>query len=396
MKSNRKNNLQKARENMKRQVNRREEILENIQKIVVKVGTSTLTNEDGSLNIEKIKKIVSELSNLSDKGYDVVLVTSGAVGAGMGKLNMTERPKTLSEKQALASIGQVALTHLYQLLFQEYGKIIGQILLTRGDFSDRRRYLNARNVCNTLLKNKIIPIINENDAVVSNELKVGDNDTLSALVSGLIDADLLIILSDVQGLYNKNPQKYEDANLIEIVGKIDDDIKKTAGGEGSKIGTGGMITKIIAAEMATKIGTNMVIASGDDPKNISRIVEKENIGTLFTKKNKKISSKKYWLAYGTNKKGLLTIDEGAEKALFKGKSLLPVGIKSFEGDFDKGTVLKIMNMKNENIATGISNYSSDEIALIKGHRSEDIEKILGHKYDDVVVHIDNMVVTKGQ
>ena len=379
---------------MKRQTNRREEILENIQKIVVKVGTSTLTNEDGSLNIEKIKKIVSELSNLSDKGYDVVLVTSGAVGAGMGKLNMTERPKTLSEKQALASVGQVALTHLYQLFFQEYGKIIGQILLTRGDFSDRRRYLNARNVCNTLLKNKIIPVINENDAVVSNELKVGDNDTLSALVSGLIDADLLIILSDVQGLYNKNPQKYEDANLIEIVGKIDDDIKKTADGEGSKFGTGGMITKIIAAEMATKIGTNMVIASGDDPKNISRIVEKENIGTLFTKKNKKISSKKYWLAYGTNKKGLLTIDEGAEKALFKGKSLLPVGIKSFEGDFDKGTVVKIMNMKNENIATGISNYSSDEIALIKGHRSEDIEKILGHKYDDVVVHIDNMVVTK--
>ena len=381
---------------MKRQINRREEILENIQKIVVKVGTSTLTNEDGSLNIEKIKKIVSELSNLSDKGYDVVLVTSGAVGAGMGKLNMTERPKTLSEKQALASVGQVALTHLYQLLFKEYGKIIGQILLTRADFSDRRRYLNARNVCNTLLKNKIIPIINENDAVVSNELKVGDNDTLSALVSGLIDADLLIILSDVQGLYNKNPQKYEDANLIEIVGKIDDDIKKTAGGEGSKFGTGGMITKIIAAEMATKIGTNMVIASGDDPKNISRIVEKENIGTLFTKKNKKISSKKYWLAYGTNKKGFLTIDEGAEKALFKGKSLLPVGIKSFEGDFDKGTVVKIMNMKNENIATGISNYSSDEIELIKGHRSEDIEKILGHKYDDVVVHIDNMVVTKGQ
>ena len=381
---------------MKRQTSRREEILENIQKIVVKVGTSTLTNEDGSLNIEKIKKIVSELSNLSDKGYDVVLVTSGAVGAGMGKLNMTERPKTLSEKQALASVGQVALTHLYQLLFQEYGKIIGQILLTRGDFSDRRRYLNARNVCNTLLKNKIIPIINENDAVVSNELKVGDNDTLSALVSGLIDADLLIILSDVQGLYNKNPQKYEDANLIEIVGKIDDDIKKTAGGEGSKFGTGGMITKIIAAEMATKIGTNMVIANGDDPKNISRIVEKENIGTLFTKKNKKISSKKYWLAYGTNKKGLLTIDEGAEKALFKGKSLLPVGIKSFEGDFDKGTVVKIMNMKNENIATGISNYSSDEIELIKGHRSEDIEKILGHKYDDVVVHIDNMVVIKGQ
>ena len=380
---------------MKRQINRREEILKNIQKIVVKVGTSTLTKEDGNLNIEKIKKIVSELSNLSDKGYDVVLVTSGAVGAGMGRLNMTERPKTLSEKQALASVGQVALTHLYQMLFQEYGKIIGQLLLTKGDFSDRRRYLNARNVCNTLLKNKIVPIINENDAVVANEIKVGDNDTLSALVSGLIDADLLIILSDVQGLYNKNPQKYEDANLIEIVGKIDEDIKKTAGGEGSKFGTGGMITKIIAAEMATKIGTNMVIASGEDPRNITRIVERENIGTLFTKKHKKISSKKYWLAYGTNKKGVLIIDEGAEKALFKGKSLLPVGIKEIEGDFEKGTVVKIMNLKNETVATGISNYSSDEIGLIRGHKSENIEKILGHKYDDVVVHIDNMVIIKG-
>jgi glutamate 5-kinase len=380
---------------MKRQINRREEILKNIQKIVVKVGTSTLTKEDGNLNIEKIKKIVSELSNLSDKGYDVVLVTSGAVGAGMGRLNMTERPKTLSEKQALASVGQVALTHLYQMLFQEYGKIIGQLLLTKGDFSDRRRYLNARNVCNTLLKNKIVPIINENDAVVANEIKVGDNDTLSALVSGLIDADLLIILSDVQGLYNKNPQKYEDANLIEIVGKIDEDIRKTAGGEGSKFGTGGMITKIIAAEMATKIGTNMVIASGEDPRNITRIVEKENIGTLFTKKHKKISSKKYWLAYGTNKKGVLIIDEGAEKALFKGKSLLPVGIKEIEGDFEKGTVVKIMNLKNEAVATGISNYSSDEIGLIRGHKSENIEKILGHKYDDVVVHIDNMVIIKG-
>jgi len=380
---------------MKRQINRREEILKNIQKIVVKVGTSTLTKEDGNLNIEKIKKIVSELSNLSDKGYDVVLVTSGAVGAGMGRLNMTERPKTLSEKQALASVGQVALTHLYQMLFQEYGKIIGQLLLTKGDFSDRRRYLNARNVCNTLLKNKIVPIINENDAVVANEIKVGDNDTLSALVSGLIDADLLIILSDVQGLYNKNPQKYEDANLIEIVGKIDEDIRKTAGGEGSKFGTGGMITKIIAAEMATKIGTNMVIASGEDPRNITRIVEKENIGTLFTKKHKKISSKKYWLAYGTNKKGVLIIDEGAEKALFKGKSLLPVGIKEIEGDFEKGTVVKIMNLKNETVATGISNYSSDEIGLIKGHKSENIEKILGHKYDDVVIHIDNMVIIKG-
>lgn len=372
----------------------RELLLKNVQKIVVKVGTSTLTKSDGQLNIDKIKKIVLELSNLSDKGYDVALVTSGAVGAGMGMLNMPERPKTLSEKQAVSAVGQVSLMHLYQTLFQEYNKVIGQLLLTKGEFSDRRRYLNVRNVCNTFFDKKIIPVINENDAIVADELKVGDNDTMSALVSGLIDADLVIILSDIDGLYNKNPQKYNDAKLIELVGDITEDVKNMAGGEGSKFGTGGMITKIIAAEMATKIGTNLVIANGDDPKNITRVVEKENIGTLFVRKNKKISSKKYWLAYGTNKKGIVTIDEGAEKALLSGKSLLPVGIKSVEGRFDEGAVIKIENLKKEIIATGITNYSSDEIEVIKGKQSEEIEGILGYQYHADVVHIDNMLVNK--
>ncbi|MDO4690923.1 MAG: glutamate 5-kinase [Fusobacterium sp.] len=370
----------------------REELLKNIKKVVVKVGTSTLTKADGNLNVEKIKKIVFELSSLSDKGYDVVLVTSGAVGAGMGKLNLLEKPKALSEKQAVAAVGQVSLMHLYQTLFEEHSKIIGQLLLTKLDFADRKRYLIARNVCNTLLSKKIIPIINENDAVVADEIKVGDNDTISALVSGLIDADLLIILSDVEGLYNKNPQKYKDAILFETVNKIDAEIRTMAGGEGSKFGTGGMSTKIIAAEMATKIGTNLVIASGEDPKNISRIVEKENIGTLFIKESKRISSRKYWLAYGPHKKGVLLVDEGAEKAIRKGSSLLPVGVKAVEGSFDRGTVLKITNLKDELIATGISNYSSEEIDLIKGRKSEAIEKILGHKYDDVIIHIDNMLV----
>ena len=372
----------------------RELLLKNVQKIVVKVGTSTLTKSDGQLNIDKIKKIVLELSNLSDKGYDVALVTSGAVGAGMGMLNMPERPKTLSEKQAVSAVGQVSLMHLYQTLFQEYNKVIGQLLLTKGEFSDRRRYLNVRNVCNTFFDKKIIPVINENDAIVADELKVGDNDTMSALVSGLIDADLVIILSDIDGLYNKNPRKYTDAKLIELVGDITEDVKNMAGGEGSKFGTGGMITKIIAAEMATKIGTNLVIANGDDPKNIIRVVEKENIGTLFVRKNKKISSKKYWLAYGTNKKGIITIDEGAEKALLNGKSLLPVGIKSVEGRFDEGAVIKIENLKKEIIATGITNYSSDEIEVIKGKQSEEIEGILGYQYHADVVHIDNMLVNK--
>lgn len=370
----------------------RKNLLKNIRRVVVKVGTSTLTKSDGNLNVEKIEKIVFELSSLSDKGYDVLLVTSGAVGAGMGKLKLSEKPKTLSEKQAVAAVGQVSLMHLYQSLFEEHGKMIGQLLLTKLDFADRKRYLIARNVCNALLAKKIIPIINENDAVVADEIKVGDNDTMSAFVSGLIDADLLIILSDVDGLYNKNPQKYEDAILLETIEKIDDEIRAMAGGEGSKFGTGGMSTKITAAEMATKIGTNLVIASGEDPKNISRIVEKENIGSLFVKDRKRISSRKYWLAYGPHKRGVIIIDSGAEKAISKGSSLLPVGVKSIEGSFDKGTVLKITNLKNELIATGISNYSSEEIEKIRGKKSEEIEKILGYKYDDVIVHIDNMLV----
>ena len=379
-----------------RNSNTREEILDNIQRIVVKVGTSTLTTEDGHLDIEKIKKIVLELSNLQDKGYDVILVTSGAVGAGMGLLNISEKPKTLAEKQMLSAVGQVSLMQIYQTLFKEHNKIIGQLLLTKEEFSNRKRYLNMRNVCNAFLKRKIIPIINENDAIVSNALKikVGDNDTMSALVSGLIDADLLIILSDIDGLYNKNPRKYEDANLIHMVGDINEDIKQMAGAEGSKFGTGGMITKIIAAEMVTKIGTSLVIASGDDPKNITRIVEKENIGTLFVKKNKKISLRKYWLAYGPSKEGALTIDNGAKSALKNGKSLLSVGIKSVEGTFDKGAIVEIEDLKGKVIATGISNYSSEEINLIKGEQSENIEEILGYKYDDAVIHIDNVAMKK--
>jgi len=376
--------------------NTREEILENIQRIVVKVGTSTLTNENGHLDIEKIRKIVLELSNLQDKGYDVILVSSGAVGAGMGLLNINEKPKTLAEKQMLSAVGQVSLMQIYQTLFKEHNKIVGQLLLTKEEFSNRKRYLNMRNVCNAFLKRKIIPIINENDAIVSNALKikVGDNDTMSALVSGLIDADLLIILSDIDGLYNKNPRKYEDANLIHIVGDINEDIKNMAGAEGSKFGTGGMVTKIIAAEMVTKIGTSLVIASGDEPKNITRIVEKENIGTLFVKKNKKISLRKYWLAYGPSKEGALTIDNGAKSALKNGKSLLSVGIKSVEGTFDKGAIVEIEDLKGKVIATGISNYSSEEISLIKGEQSENIEEILGYKYDDAVIHIDNVAMKK--
>ncbi|QCD53414.1 glutamate 5-kinase [Campylobacter sp. RM16192] len=368
------------------------EALKDIKRVVIKVGTSTLTKSSGKLNEEKIKRIVASIASLADEGFEVALVTSGAVGAGMGELNINERPKTLNEKQALASVGQVALIHLYQILFWAHGKTIAQLLLTRGDFSDRNRYLNARNVCGTLLSKNIIPIINENDPVVSDELKVGDNDTLSALVSGLIDADLLIILSDIDGLYDKNPNVHKDAKFIKLVEDINEDIKSMAQGEGSKFGTGGMKTKIIAAQMATKIGTNLIIVNGENPENIIRAVKGEEIGTLFLRQDKKISSRKYWLGYGTSKKGTIIIDEGAAKALKNGKSLLSVGIKGISGEFERGQIVEILNSKDELIAKGISNYSSSEIMLIKGRKSEEIEEILGHKYDDDIVHIDNLLL----
>lgn len=369
----------------------RKELLKDVRKIVVKVGTSTLTKSDGKLDEDKIKRIVANLSALSDAGHEILLVTSGAVGAGMGRLNLAQKPKSLSEKQAVASVGQVALIHLYQILFWAHSKTIAQLLLTRGDFSDRQRYLNARNVCNALLDKRIIPIINENDPVVSDELKVGDNDTLSALVAGLIDADLVIILSDINGLYDKNPSKFKDARLINLVENIDEKVINMAEGEGSKFGTGGMKTKIIAAQMTTKIGTNLIITSGEDPSNILRAINGEDIGTLFLRRDKRINSRKYWLAYGTAGSGNLTIDQGALKALKNGKSLLGVGICEVRGEFERGQVVNI-SYQEKLIAKGIANYSSSEIALIKGRKSEEIEEILEHKYDDNIVHIDNLML----
>jgi len=372
----------------------RKELIQKPKRIVVKIGTSTLTKNNGELDEEKIKKIVTNLSKINDE-IDVIFVTSGAVGAGMGQLKLSQKPKSISEKQALAAVGQVSLIHLYQVLFWAHGKSIAQLLLTKDDFNDRKRYLNIKNVCNALLEKKIIPIINENDPVVGEGIKgikVGDNDTLSALVAGLVEADLLIILSDIAGLYDKNPSEFSDAKFINLVSKIDEKIQNMAGSEGSKFGTGGMRTKIIAAKMATKIGTNLVIACGDEPENLIRIVKGDEVGTLFLRQDKKLSSKKYWLSYGSENSGGILADDGAISALKDGKSLLAVGIKGFVGEFERGDVVEILSVKNELIAKGISNYSSNEISQIAGKKSDAIEQILGYKYDDSVIHIDNIVL----
>ena len=372
----------------------RKELLGGVKRIVVKVGTSTLANADGSLNEDKIKQIVANLSELNENA-EVVFVTSGAVGAGMGQMKLAHKPKSIVEKQALAAIGQVSLIHLYQILFWAHGKTIAQLLLTKDDFSDRRRYLNMRSVLRSLLAKKIIPVINENDPVVGEGLrgvKVGDNDTLSALVAGLIEADLLVILTDIDGLYDKNPSVFTDAKFINLVENLDDSVRAAAGAEGSKFGTGGMRTKITAAEMATKNGTHLIIANGADPRNIVRAAQGCEVGTLFLAGKNRINSRKYWLAYSAADKGSVAIDAGAAKALKEGKSLLAVGIREVAGEFERGETLAIKDASGRALARGITNYSSAELALIKGRKSEEIEAVLGYKYEDEALHIDNIAL----
>ena len=372
----------------------RKELLGVVKRIVVKVGTSTLANADGSLNEDKIKQIVANLSELNENA-EVVFVTSGAVGAGMGQMKLAHKPKSIVEKQALAAIGQVSLIHLYQILFWAHGKTIAQLLLTKDDFSDRRRYLNMRSVLRSLLAKKIIPVINENDPVVGEGIKgvkVGDNDTLSALVAGLIEADLLVILTDIDGLYDKNPSVFADAKFINLVENLNNSIRAAAGAEGSKFGTGGMRTKITAAEMATKNSTHLIIANGADPRNIVRAAQGCEVGTLFLAGKNRINSRKYWLAYSAADNGSVAIDAGAAKALKEGKSLLAVGIREVAGEFERGETLAIKDASGQTLARGITNYSSAELALIKGRKSEEIEAALGYKYEDEALHIDNIAL----
>jgi len=366
--------------------------LENINRIVVKIGSSTLTQETGRINYEIIEKLIRQISNLKNSGYEVVLVSSGAVAAGLSFLSGYKRPMHMRQKQACAAVGQVALIHIYRKIFGEYGRNIGQILLTKADIADRERYLNARDALFELIDNDIIPIINENDAVVTDDIKVGDNDTLSALVSNLVESDLLIILSDIDGLYDKNPQKYDDAQLIHIVENIDDKIIACAGGSGSSNGTGGMITKLKAAEIVTAFGGNMIIAKGTEENILNRLVSGEPLGTIFLKNKKALNAKKQWIGYGADFEGEIIIDLGAKNAILNKKSLLPVGIKKVEGNFERGSIVRIVDEEKKIIAKGISNYKSDDLKKIMGVQSNEIESILGFNDYNEAIHVNNITV----
>ncbi|MGB9679454.1 MAG: glutamate 5-kinase [Thermoanaerobacteraceae bacterium] len=364
-------------------------------RIVIKVGTSTLTYENGKLNLEIMEKLVRQIANLSNKGDQVILVTSGAIGAGMGKLNIKEKPKTIPEKQSLAAIGQGLLIEIYEKFFNEYGKTTAQILLTRDDFSERSRYLNISNALYNLFKLGVIPIINENDTVTVDEIKIGDNDSLGALVASLVEADLLVILTDIDGLYNKNPKQYHDAKIINEISEFSDDLFDIAGGAGTKRGTGGMFTKMQAAKICWNSGVKMVIANGKTDNILNKITKGEKVGTTFLPMKNPINSRKIWIAFNARINGLLFVDEGAVKAITKnGKSLLPGGIIKSEGDYNIGDCVALFDEENREFARGLINYSSKDIEKIKGSKTHDIEKILGFKYYDEVIHRDNLVILK--
>lgn len=365
----------------------------NSKTIVVKLGTSMLTSGTKHLDSAHMIEVVRAIAELMHQGHHVIVVTSGAMAAGREALNYPQVPKTIPYKQMFASVGQNYLMHKWQQLFEIYNLNIGQILLTRADLEDRERFLNARDALGALTSMGIIPLINENDAVATSEIKVGDNDNLSARVAILADADLLILLTDQKGLYTADPRNNPDAKLIARVPEITDEIKALAGGSVSGLGTGGMSTKLQAAEIANRSGVDVVIASGEKPAIILDIAAGKFEGTTFEAKSSPLESRKAWLLSGPLPTGCITIDTGAITALVtKGASLLPKGISAIKGDFLRGEVVRIADFNGKDIARGITRYSSVELEKISHHNSEEIEDILGYGHGHVAVHRDDLVL----
>jgi glutamate 5-kinase len=362
------------------------------KRIVVKVGTSSITYPQGKINLGKMELLARELSDLHSAGRELVLTSSGAVGAGMGKLGCSP-PSSLPEKQALAAIGQGILMHMYEKFFSEYSKSVAQVLLTRDCFSDPERYLNSRNTLFSLLNFGVIPIINENDTVAVDELKFGDNDTLSAMVACNVDADLLIILSDIDGLYNADPRQNRSARLIPEVHEITREMLENSKTKGSSLSSGGMFTKLSAARMTMVGGIPLVVASSDVPNVIRRVADGENIGTLFLPSREGYASKRQWIAVGSATTGSVTVDDGAVEALlYRGKSLLPSGVVKIEGIFKVGDAIGVKNPSGVEIARGISNYAHDDAAKIKGRHSWEIEEVLGRRDYEELIHRNNMAI----
>ena len=365
-----------------------------LHRIVVKVGTSTLTNGTKNLSRRAMLDIARQIAELHENGKQVILVTSGAVAAGREILRNPKEEHAMPFKQMLAAVGQVRLMQIWSELIGVYDIPVGQVLMTRSDFSNRQRYLNVRDTLQSLLHHRVIPIINENDTVATEEIKVGDNDNLSALVSNLIAADLLILLTDQQGLYTADPRYTPDAKLIQTVEHIDESIFALAGGSTTGLGTGGMSTKIQAAKLAAQSGTATIIASAKVPDVLSQISNGQQIGTKFLVEISPKESRKRWLL-SEKSQGSIFLDKGAEQHVRnQGASLLPAGITGTDSTFDRGAIIRLFSQDKAPIGVGISNYSSQEIQKIQGMKSDLIESKLGYTYGDEVVHRDDMVILK--
>ncbi|MFB3072691.1 MAG: glutamate 5-kinase [bacterium] len=371
----------------------RKPFLSNIKRVVIKVGSYILASPDHTLNTEMIRNLVSQVAALKDKGMEIIIVSSGAIAAGIRQLGLPSVPQSMPKKQAAAAVGQSILIWEYERNFQEAGHQVAQVLLTHDDLANRHRFLNAKNTLGELLSFGVIPIINENDTVSVDEIKMGDNDLLSATVATMVQAQLMIVVSDVEGLYTGDPTMDEGARLLSEVEAITPEIEQAAGLPTSDVGSGGMATKVQAAKSAGLMGIPTIIVSGRQPDVIRRALEGDKVGTFFLPDKDRLAARKHWLRYTLKPKGSITVDEGAMQAITKrGKSLLPSGIVKVEGRFEYGDAVSLQGLNGKEIGRGLSNYTLDELRKIQGHHTKDIEALLGYKYYDEVVHRDNLVL----
>ncbi|HMM86705.1 glutamate 5-kinase [Azohydromonas sp.] len=370
------------------------DVLKHARRIVVKVGSSLVTNEGRGVDAHAIGNWCRQLAALAAQGREVVIVSSGAIAEGMKRLGWRVRPKELHELQAAAAVGQMGLAQMYETHLREHGMGSAQVLLTHADLSDRERYLNARSTLLKLLELKVIPVINENDTVVTDEIKFGDNDTLGALVANLIEADALVILTDQRGLYSADPRKDPAARFVDEARAGDPELERMAGGAGSAIGRGGMLTKVLAAKRAAGSGASTVIAWGREADVLLRLAAGEAIGTALVAGTPKYAARKQWMVDHLQLHGAVTVDDGAVRKLREeGKSLLPIGVVDVRGDFHRGDVIAVCDACGREIARGLTNYSSAEARLIMRRPSSQIEAALGYSYESELVHRTNLVLT---
>ena len=367
-------------------------MIEQAKTLVVKVGSSLVTNEGRGLDAAAIGRWAAQVAKIHAQGKKVVLVSSGAIAEGMQRLGWSRRPHAMHELQAAAAVGQMGLAQCYESSFREHGLRTAQILLTNADMADRQRYLNARSTLRTLLGLGVIPVINENDTVATDEIKLGDNDTLAALVTNLIEADVLVILTDQAGLFDADPRKHRQAKLLEQADAADPGLETIAGGAGA-LGRGGMLTKVLAARRAARSGAHTVIASGAETDVLVRLARGERIGTLLTAKTVPLAARKQWLADYLSVSGRVRLDAGAVKALTRdGKSLLPIGVTEVAGEFERGAVVACLDPTGREIARGLANYSAGEARKIMRRPSGEIEMILGYVDEPELIHRDNLVL----